>query len=266
MLDNFSMMVLYLVLAFGGLEETRGHVSPQATETLVVDDGVPTGIAALPIPGGIELVRLPLPQWGRLTTLLYYPGRLLGFETPILHWIVFNDDGPGGLPGTPLGFGTVTNLSYDSWYPVNVSSQYIVVNPGYVYVGWICDTSWNPLMWYQNWYDSAPDGHNYTFSIIDTAWVKDTLTPGDYMVRAILETIDVEEDEGAASYLCAFPNPSMGRVEFLVGQGCSGSLWIYDPGGRLVLRKDFVGRLSVHLDRGVYIYSLNGKTGVLTVR
>ncbi len=260
------MMVFYLVLAFGGPEGNLGHASPQAVETLAVDDGVATGIAALPIPGGIELVRLPVSQPGRITTLLYYPGRLLGLETPILHWIVFNDDGPGGLPGTPLGFGTVTSLSYDSWYPVNVASQYIIVNPGYVYVGWMCDTSLNPLVWYQNWYDSARGGHNYTFSLTDTAWVEDTLTPGDYMVRAVLETVDVEEGSSGPVRPSVFPNPSAGRVEFLVGYGLTGSLVVYDAGGRLILRKEFVGRLGINLDKGVYIYNLNGETGVLMVR
>lgn len=253
-------------MSFVASGEPRGHISPQATETLAVDDGIPTGISALPIPGGVELVRLPVPKWGRLMTLLYYPGRLLGFETPILHWIVFNDDGPGGLPGTPLGFGTVTNLSYDSWYPINVASQYIIVNPGYVYVGWMTDTSLNPLLWFQNWYDSAPDGHNYTFSIPDTAWIQDTLTPGDYMVRAILETIGVEEGEGNPGCPLIFPNLSAGTVNFVLGPGCPGSLRVYDASGRFILRKEFVGQLSIRLEGGVYVYMLNGRKGILTVR
>jgi len=248
------------------LMSSGGFPSPQAVETLRVDDGAPTGVAGLPIPGDIELVRLPVPKWGRLMTLLYRPGRLLGFETPILHWVVFNDDGPGGLPGTPLGFGTETDLSYDSWYPVNVASQYIVVNPGYVYVGWMTDTSLNPLLWYQNWYDSAPDGHNYTFSIQDTAWIQDTLTPGDYMVRAILETIGVEEEGEPGGIPGVFPNPSAGEVNFFLGPGLLGSLRVYDAGGRLIIRKEFVGQVSLRLEKGVYLYTLNGRMGTLTVR
>ncbi|MEO0247983.1 MAG: T9SS type A sorting domain-containing protein [candidate division WOR-3 bacterium] len=260
------MMLLIFALTIAGSEEPVVLPGHQAVETLMVDDGIPTGVSGLPLPGGVELVRLPVSQLGRINTLLYYPGRLLGFETPILHWIVFNDDGPGGLPGTPLGFGTATSLYYDSWYPVNVSSQYIMVNPGHVYVGWMTDTALNPLLWYQNWYDSARDGHNYTFSILDSAWVQDTLTPGDYMVRAILETIGVEEGASAGECPHVFPNPSVGTVNFVSGPGRPCFLSIYDAGGRLILEKEFAGWLSVELTQGVYVYCLGNRTGILTVR
>lgn len=266
LMNNIAMNPLILLVVFtepGGIPVLHDH---QAVETLAVDDGAPTGIAGLPFPGGIELVRLPVPQIGRIKTLLYYPGRLLGFETPILHWILFNDDGPGGLPGTPLGFGTATNLYYNTWYPVNVSSQYIIVNPGHIYVGWMNDTALNPLVWYQNWYDSARDNHNYTFSITDSAWVQDTLTPGDYMVRAILETIGVEEDADPAGCPRVFPNPSSGKVNFVSGHGRPVLLRIYNTGGRLIIEKEFAGRTSVELAKGVYVYRLDRGTGILTIR
>ena len=250
-------MVIVLILAFGGQNpRCVPFYDPQATETLAVDDGIPTGIAGVPLPGGIELVKLAVPSWGILDMLLFYPGRILGFETPILHWIVFNDNGPGGMPGNPLGTGTETSLSYDDWYAVDVSSFYMLVNPGHVYVGWMNDTSLNPLLWYQNWYDSAPDGYNYTFSIIDTAWIADTLTPGDYMVRAILQTYDVQEGARSAAPVSVFPNPGKGEVNFVLADGQPGHVSIHDCAGRLVTTEDFVGRTSLRLGRGIYFYGV----------
>ncbi|MEO0140673.1 MAG: T9SS type A sorting domain-containing protein [candidate division WOR-3 bacterium] len=260
------MKVLFLAIAFVDFGEPGGLFAPQAIETLRVDDGIPTGVAGLPIPGDIELVGLPVPGFGRIKTLLYYPGRLLGFETPILHWFVFNDDGPGGLPGTPLGFGTAGSLYYDSWYAVDVSVPPIIVDPGYVYVGWMTDTSLNPLVWYQNWYDSGPDGYNYLFSITDTAWVQDTITPGDYMVRAIFESIDVDEGEREREFLAVFPNPSLGEVVFLSGSEAPVSLRIYEPSGRLVFSREFSGQVRICLPQGVYLYKAGRTTGVLAVR
>ena len=63
-----------------------------------------------------------------------------------------------------------------------------------------------------------------------------------------------------------FPNPSAGKVNFVSGHERAVLLSIYDTGGRLVLEREFVGRLSIELVQGIYVYRMDSRTSILIVR
>jgi hypothetical protein len=91
--------------------------------------------------------------------------------------VVFDDDGPGGSPGTELGAMpvTITNIPIfpdptPAWNSFDISSLNIVVNDGSVYIGarWSSDTL---AQVYMSSDENGPgSGGGYWFSNIDNLW------------------------------------------------------------------------------------------------
>jgi hypothetical protein len=91
--------------------------------------------------------------------------------------VVFDDDGPGGSPGTELGAlpVTITNIpifpdATPAWNSFDISSLNIVVNDGSVYIGarWSSDTL---AQVYMSSDENGPgSGGGYWFSNIDNLW------------------------------------------------------------------------------------------------
>jgi hypothetical protein len=91
--------------------------------------------------------------------------------------VVFDDDGPGGSPGTELGATpvTITNIpifpdATPAWNSFDISSLNIVVNDGSVYIGarWSSDTL---AQVYMSSDENGPgSGGGYWFSNIDNLW------------------------------------------------------------------------------------------------
>jgi hypothetical protein len=91
--------------------------------------------------------------------------------------VVFDDDGPGGSPGTELGAVPViiTNISIfpdptPAWNSFDISSLNILINEGSVYIGarWSSDTL---AQVYMSSDENGPgSGGGYWFSNIDNTW------------------------------------------------------------------------------------------------
>ena len=91
--------------------------------------------------------------------------------------VVFDDDGPGGSPGTELGAMpvTITNIPIfpdptPAWNSFDISSLNIMVNDGSVYIGarWSSDTL---AQVYMSADENGPgSGGGYWFSNIDNLW------------------------------------------------------------------------------------------------
>jgi hypothetical protein len=92
--------------------------------------------------------------------------------------VVFDDDGPGGSPGTELGAMpvTVTNIPIfpdptPVWNSFDISSLNIVVNDGSVYIG----ARWTPPNFFDRAFLSSDengpgDGNGYYFDNFDNFW------------------------------------------------------------------------------------------------
>ena len=237
---------------------------PQQTiDTLAVDDGTPQAYGANGDPTWKEAVQLPVPYGSvKLLELLYYPGNPYG-GTPDLTAYVWDDDGNNGLPGTALfGPQVYADPTYDSWYSVDVSAENIVVDSGYVYVGWSdenMDTNDSTTM-YWNAYDSAFDGYNYWFD--GSSWTYDDFFSGDFLIRAVVEVLQ-DVDEGSASSPRASAVP--GGVLFAAPAG-KVAAELVDPAGRTVFRGVVCGKRLIKVKEGVYFYRIGGVKGKLLVR
>jgi hypothetical protein len=91
--------------------------------------------------------------------------------------VVFDDDGPGGSPGTELGAMpvTITNIPVfpdptPAWNSFDISSLKIVVNDGSVYIG----ARWESDSLFQVYLDSDENGPGfgggYWYSTLDNMW------------------------------------------------------------------------------------------------
>jgi hypothetical protein len=91
--------------------------------------------------------------------------------------VVFDDDGPGGSPGTELGAMpvTITNIPVfpdqtPAWNSFDISSVKIVVNDGSVYIG----ARWESDSLFQVYLDSDENGPGfgggYWYSTLDNMW------------------------------------------------------------------------------------------------
>jgi hypothetical protein len=91
--------------------------------------------------------------------------------------VLFDDDGPGGSPGTELGAMpvTITNIPIfpnptPEWNSFDISSLNIVVNDGSVYIG----ARWTPDNQYQFYMDADENGPGfgggYWFNSFDNVW------------------------------------------------------------------------------------------------
>jgi len=92
--------------------------------------------------------------------------------------VVFDDDGPGGSPGTELGSMPVTNTNIPIfpdpvpvWNSFDISSLNIVVNAGSVYIGARWSSADTLAQVYLSSDENGPgSGDGYWFSTIDNAW------------------------------------------------------------------------------------------------
>ncbi|MEO0157148.1 MAG: T9SS type A sorting domain-containing protein [candidate division WOR-3 bacterium] len=240
---------------------------PQQLDTLIVDDGTPYGRGANGDPSWKEAVKLPVSTDCVLKELLFYPGDVYMCAPP-LHWYVWDDDGSGGKPGTPLADGIETGLIYDNWFSVDVSSLNITLNPGSVYVGWSDEDMIDSSDWYWNYFDTALNWYNWWYN--GSAWVLDDFFSGDFLIRAVVDLTDVEETSGnKMGSVEVYPNPSRGTVNFALPAGTLGEIKIYDVSGRLVESSKWVNKASFELGTGVYFYRVvnsgSVRTGTLTV-
>jgi hypothetical protein len=123
--------------------------------------------------------------------------------------VVFDDDGPGGSPGTELGAMpvTITNIPVfpdptPAWNSFDISSLNILVNDGSVYIGarWSSDSL---AQVYMSSDENGPGtGGGYWFSNIDNVWapiqnvfplyrslfVRALEQPGDMAVGSVVST------------------------------------------------------------------------------
>ncbi len=235
----------------------------QQIDTLAVDDGNPASYGANGDPTWMEAVQLPVP-YGlvQVIGLLYYPGNPYG-GTPDLTAYVWDDDGSGGLPGTPLfGPQVYADPTYDTWFYIDVSAENITVDSGYLYVGW-SDENVNPndsTTMYWNAFDTAFDGYNYWFD--GTQWVYDDFFGGDFLIRAVVEILQ-DVKEGSASRPVV--SPVSGGVLLSVPSGRL-EAQLVDISGRLVFKGLVSGQRVVNLERGVYFYRLGELRGKVVVR
>jgi hypothetical protein len=111
---------------------------PVAFRQLVYDDGqvddlyVSSGVAET----GLAVRVTPQSYPCRPMTVRLMPNPDSDVTTNITVW---DDDGPGGLPGTTLGTVAAKIRAFDGWFDLDISSMGLVVDNGSFYVGWIED-------------------------------------------------------------------------------------------------------------------------------
>ena len=170
-------------------EEVRppqSSISP-LPETLACDDGTPFEPWNNGAQEWSEAVRLIPLEVCSLEALLYWPSDPLSLS-PNLTWGVWDDDGPGGFPGTLLDSGTVAPI-YDTWFRVDLVPPISIPNGEVIYAGWL-DANGEP--WYYNYLDTSLDSCNYWFDGLD--WILDEFFDGDFLVRGICGTIGAQND------------------------------------------------------------------------
>ena len=178
-----------------------------SSETLKCDDGFPILCGANGFEFWYEAVRLTPSEPCTLKVLCFYP---CDEETtaPNLTWGVWEDNGPGGFPGTLIDSGTVSPSVYYDWFCFSLLNP-IFNDSGDIYIGWL-DVHGYPFYW--NAFDSVLNYCNYWFD--STSWVLDTYFPGDFMVRGVCETgvgigeeFDTPIQNGRLELLDTHPNP-----------------------------------------------------------
>ena len=234
----------------------------QNVDTLQIDDGAEGGKGANGDPNWKEAVKLPVDYESvKLLGLLYYPSNPWG-GTPDLTAYVWDDNGSEGMPGDVLyGPQVFEDPPYDLWYYVDISAENITVDSGAVYVGW-SDENYNPsdsTTLYWNWFDSAYNGYNYWYD--GSSWTLDDFFGGDFMIRAVVEILSV--NEGSASKPSASVVP--GGLLFSVPSG-KVKAEVVDIAGRVVFSGLVSGKAFVSLGRGVYFYRLGDLRGKALVK
>jgi len=159
----------------------RGIDCDTAPGIVIHDDGtVETGYQSAPGISGIFADKFtPASYPSSYTSVCLAFMRLCGGPTSErVELVVFDDDGPGGSPGTELGAMPVTIGDIPifpnptpSWNSFDISSLNIVVNDGSVYIG----ARWTPPSLFDRAYldsdENGPgDGDGYFFDSISNVW------------------------------------------------------------------------------------------------
>ena len=160
---------------------TAGIDCDNAPGIMIHDDGtVETGYQSGPGILGIFADKFtPASYPSTYTSVCLAFNRLCGGPTSErVEVVVFDDDGPGGSPGTELGAMQVTvdNIpifpdSTPVWNSFDISSLNIVVNDGSVYIG----ARWTPPSFFDRVFLSSDengpgDGDGYYFDNFDNFW------------------------------------------------------------------------------------------------
>lgn len=160
---------------------TAGIDCDNAPGIVIHDDGtVETGYQSGPGILGIFADKFtPASYPSTYTSVCLAFNRLCGGPTSErVEVVVFDDDGPGGSPGTELGAlqVTVDNIpifpdSTPVWNSFDISSLNIVVNDGSVYIG----ARWTPPSFFDRVFLSSDengpgDGDGYYFDNFDNFW------------------------------------------------------------------------------------------------
>jgi hypothetical protein len=160
---------------------TAGIDCDNAPGIMIHDDGtVETGYQSGPGILGIFADKFtPASYPSTYTSVCLAFNRLCGGPTSErVEVVVFDDDGPGGSPGTELGAMQVTvdNIpifpdSTPLWNSFDISSLNIVVNDGSVYIG----ARWTPPSFFDRVFLSSDengpgDGDGYYFDNFDNFW------------------------------------------------------------------------------------------------
>ena len=160
---------------------TAGIDCDNAPGIVIHDDGtVETGYQSGPGILGIFADKFtPASYQSIYTSVCLAFNRLCGGPTSErVEVVVFDDDGPGGSPGTELGAMQVTvdNIpifpdSTPVWNSFDISSLNIVVNDGSVYIG----ARWTPPSFFDRVFLSSDengpgDGDGYYFDNFDNFW------------------------------------------------------------------------------------------------
>jgi hypothetical protein len=160
---------------------TAGIDCDNAPGIVIHDDGtVETGYQSGPGILGIFADKFtPASYPSTYTSVCLAFNRLCGGPTSErVEVVVFDDDGPGGSPGTELGAMQVTvdNIpifpdSTPVWNSFDISSLNIVVNDGSVYIG----ARWTPPSFFDRVFLSSDengpgDGDGYYFDNFDNFW------------------------------------------------------------------------------------------------
>jgi hypothetical protein len=160
---------------------TAGIDCDNAPGIVIHDDGtVETGYQSGPGILGIFADKFTPTSYPSIyTSVCLSFNRLCGGNTSEhVEVVVFDDDGPGGSPGTELGVMpvTVTNIPIfpdptPAWNSFDISSLNIVVNDGSVYIG----ARWTPPNLFDRAFLSSDengpgDGDGYYFDNFDNFW------------------------------------------------------------------------------------------------
>ena len=104
-----------------------------AAGQLAYDDGQVDAYLGWGTPGGGLAVRVTPQTYPRYPTHI----RFFPLENSTITVTVWDDDGPGGLPGTVLA-GIETNVNAaGGWFDVDVSHLGLTIDSGSIYVGWL---------------------------------------------------------------------------------------------------------------------------------
>jgi len=213
------------------------HYSPvkdgRIVDTLLIDDGNLTSWGSNGDLTWKEAVKLTTTEPCTLISILLIPGDP-SVETPQLHWSVWDDDGPGGLPGTQVASGTVASPPYGDWYQIDLSTP-VYFDGGDIYPGWEDLTL--PAIYMG--LDSNFDGYNYWYD--GAQWNYDDFFSGDFMIRAIVHTStgvkEILTPFRQSQYsIQVFPNPMRrtGTISYSVPRKTDVAINIYDISGRLI--------------------------------
>jgi hypothetical protein len=160
---------------------TAGIDCDNAPGIVIHDDGtVETGYQSAPgISGTFADKFTPASYPSTYTSVCLAFMRLCGATaSERVEVVVFDDDGPGGSPGTELGAMPVTvdNIPIfpnptPAWNSFDISSLNIVVNDGSVYIG----ARWTPPSLFDRTYldsdeNGTGDGDGYFFDSISNVW------------------------------------------------------------------------------------------------
>lgn len=196
-------------------------------------------------------------------TPVAYPSQLIriryyieGTTSGIALAQAWDDDGAGGMPGTPLISGIVVQMN-PGWTEKNVSAQNIVVTDGDLYVGWV-ETSQTPPIGVDT--DSPADR-----SVVDVGGGWEPFSnyfDGAIMIRVDMDSAgsvgvdDIAPDVPETFALTQnYPNPfnPVTTIEFDIATTANTRLAVYDLAGREV--KTLVNQ---DLAPGHYRYQMNG--------
>ena len=171
---------------------------------------------------------------------------------------VWDDDGDGGLPGTPLIENVPITFAGGNWTQVSLSNYNVTIDDGSFYIGWMEMAQTPPI--------GVDTDNPATYSYIDigigVGWEPfGNYFDGALMIRAEVDSANVMGLDDLAGNVPEsfglkqnYPNPfnPTTTIEFDIASDALISLTLYDVTGREVM--NLVDR---NLDAGHYTFGLN---------